>query len=155
MKNRASKWLLILAVAGGSTLPSAQAADYGIQLKESQTKHQRPEDAIDMIPFLGSIPKSFLVGDGYKMRLTAKELRIDHMGNRSASPAHRRNCMVGISYSTPVAGFFSSRIDIPFMSADKPAIENWTRNSLGDYVIFLSRQPVDKAAVRLIATARF
>jgi hypothetical protein len=153
MKNRMGAWMVILA-AGIWAAPCAQASSYK-STPDAETKYQRPEDLLDMIPFLGQLPKSFLIGDGFKMRLTTKELRIDHMGTRSQTPAHKRNCMIGFSYSTPVAGFFTSRIDIPLMAADKPAVEYWTRSSLGDYVIFLSRTPVERAQLRLVATARF
>src|SRR5438105_4603063 len=97
-------------LAGGmalflSAMPGARpaaAVDYASQVRDNQTKYQRPDDLVDLIPFLGSIPKTFLFGDGYKMKLGVQDLRIDHMAYHSHAPASKRLCLIGVSYTTPV-----------------------------------------------------
>jgi hypothetical protein len=152
---RMGSMFLGLGIMGALVVP-AHASDYAAQVKAAtDTKYRNPEDMLDMIPFLGQIPRTFLIGDGFKMRLTTKELRIDHMGTRSHNPASGRNCMIGFSYTTPVAGFFTYRVDLPLLHAATPALEDWSRSSLGDYVVYLSKTPVDRASLRLVLTAKF
>jgi hypothetical protein len=131
------------------------ASPYAAPPKAADSKYQRPEDLLDLIPFLGEIPRTFLIGDGFKMRLSGQELRIDHMGRQSRAPASQRNCLIGLSYTTPVAGFFTSRVDLPLFHAATPKWEDWGVSSLGDYVVYLSRGATDIPLFRLVATARF
>jgi len=143
-----------MAMALGRFSP-ARAEDYSTKVNAGEvSKYQHPEDLLDMVPFLSEIPRSFLIGDGYKMKISSRELRIDHMANDTHAPASRRNCSLGLSYTTPVA-FFTSRVDIPFFSADTLAWDSWTRNSVGDYVVYFSKTPVDASSVRLVLSARF
>jgi hypothetical protein len=141
-------WFLAVAHAKGENL------NYTAQIQAQQSKYQTPEDMIDKIPFLGDIPRSFLMGDGYTMKLSGTQLRIDHMANHSHSKGEKRTCMVGLSYTTPVA-FFTTRIDIPIFNSPTLAFDDWSRSSLGDYVVYMSRLPVDHAALTLALTARF
>src|SRR5438128_817386 len=102
----AAGWFLAVAHAKGETI------NYTSQLKSQESKYQKPEDLLDKVPFLGDIPRTFLVGDGFTMKLSVNQLRIDHMGHRSKSKGANRTCMVGVSYITPVA-FFTTRVDVP------------------------------------------
>lgn len=150
-------WLMSLGLALSCTSQVKAAApslvDYSTQQKAEQSKYQRPEDLLDMIPFFGEIPRTFLIGDGFKMKLSADSLRIDHMGHRSRTPAHKRTCMVGLSYTTPVA-FFTTRVDLPLLSAANLQ-DTWEVATLGDYVAYFSRTPAASASFKLVATARF
>ena len=97
---------------------------------------------IDKIPFLGDIPRTFLMGDGYTMKLSGKELRIDHMGDHSNSKGNQRTCMVGLSYVTPVA-FFTTRIDLPLFHSPTLAlvrlVQKFLRRLCGLYVPLAGR----------------
>ncbi len=141
-------WFLAIAHAKGDTI------NYAAQIQEQETKYKTPEDLIDKIPFLGDIPRTFLMGDGYTMKLSGTQLRIDHMAEDSHSKGEKRTCMVGLSYITPVA-FFSTRIDIPIFNSPTLAFSDWSRSSLGDYVMYMSRTPVSHPALTLALTARF
>ncbi len=144
----AAGWFLAVAHAKGETV------NYTAQIKSQETKYKTPEDLIDKIPFLGEIPRTFLVGDGYTMKLSGMQLRIDHMARNSHSKGEKRTCMVGLSYTSPVA-FFTTRIDVPIFHSPTLALSDWSRSSLGDYVVYMSRLPVDHAALTLAITARF
>ena len=144
----AAGWFLAIAHAKGESI------NYAAQVQAQESKYKSPEDLIEKIPFLGDIPRSFLMGDGYTMKLSGMQLRIDHMGNDSHSKGEKRNCMVGVSYITPVA-FFTTRVDVPIFHSPTLALEDWSRSSLGDYVVYMSRLPVDHAALTLSLTARF
>jgi len=144
----AAGWFLAVAHAKGETL------NYTSQIQAQAPKYNTPEDLIEKIPFLGDIPRSFLMGDGYTMKLSGTQLRIDHMGNHSDSKGEKRACMVGVSYITPVA-FFTTRIDIPIFHSPTLAMSDWSRSSMGDYVVYMSRLPVDHSALTLSLTARF
>ena len=144
----AAGWFLAVAHARGETV------NYTSQLKAQETKYRTPEDLLDKIPFLGNIPRSFLLGDGYSMKLSVQELRIDHMGRHSRSKGENRTCMVGVSYTTPVA-FFTTRIDVPIFHSPTLALSDWQVSSLGDYVAYMSHVPVDHASLSLAITARF
>jgi len=144
----AAGWFLAVAHAKGETM------NYAVQVQAQDTQYKTPEDLISKIPFLGEIPRTFLMGDGYTMKLSGRQLRIDHMGNSSHTQGNQRTCMVGLSYTTPVA-FFTSRIDIPLFTSPTLALADWSRSSLGDYVVYMSRSPVDHAALTLALTARF
>ena len=114
-----------------------------------------PEDLLDKIPFLANIPRSFIMGDGFKMRLSGHELRVDHMGYRSHHDRNPENCTFGFSYTTPVAGFFTYRLDLPLAHSQTMALEDWSKSSLGDYAFYFSRAPVDHPTIKLLLSARF
>lgn len=147
--------LAVLSVAWLMS-PAAAATQYAQQVRSEAATSDSPEDVVlKMFPFLNLIPRSFLIGDGYHVKLTQTEMRIDHMGYKSHAPMAKRTCMVGLTYMTPVA-FFSSRIDIPLFASDKLTdMSSWTASSFGDYVLFLSRNPVDHPVIQLTASARF
>jgi hypothetical protein len=88
------------------------------------------------------------------MKLTANQMRIDHMGRDSRSKGDRRTCMLGFSYTAPVA-FFTTRIDIPIFHSPTMALSDWSRDTPGDYVIYMSRLPVAHPTLTLMLTARF
>ena len=144
----AAGWFLAIAHAKGETM------NYTSQLKAQETKYQKPEDLLDKIPFLGEIPRTFLMGDGYTMKLSVNQLRIDHMGRNSRSKGEKRSCMVGLSYTTPVA-FFTTRVDVPIFHSPTLAWADWSRSSVGDYVVYMSRLPADHASLTLSLSARF
>jgi hypothetical protein len=144
----AAGWFLAVAHARGDV------ANYATQVKSQDSQYKTPEDVLDKIPFLGEIPRTFLMGDGYSMKLTVDQMRIDHMGNHSHTKGVNRTCMLGVSYTTPVA-FFTTRIDLPIFSSPTLALSDWQTNSLGDYVVYMSRLPVDHATLMLSLTARF
>jgi len=149
----------VFFILAGAVLlaPQARAASYNLKddSKASQTKYQRPEDLLDKIPFLSDIPRTFLIGDGFKMDLSLDHLRIDHMGSRSRNPVSRRTCLFGLSYTTPVAGFFTSRVDLPLLSAAEFRWSEWTPCSLGDYVAFFSNGVSEGPSFRLVLSAKF
>jgi hypothetical protein len=112
------------------------------------------DDAVASIPILSKLSRAFLIGDGYKLKLTGKELRIDHMGDDSRLPVSHRNCMISLNYDAPVA-FFGSSLEIPLISA-AGLNSQWNTSSLGDYVAHFSKDStVDHAVVGLKLTARF
>ena len=61
---------------------------------------------------MGKIPHSFLVGDGFKFKLSGKELRIDHMADHSRAPVSHRNCMLSLNVASPVAMDFDENGDL-------------------------------------------
>ncbi len=144
----AAGWFLAVAHAKGDTI------NYATQAKSQDSQYKTPDDVLDKIPFLGEIPRTFLMGDGYTMKLSIDQLRVDHMGNHSHTKGVNRTCMVGVSYTTPVA-FFTTRVDLPIFSSPTLALSDWQANSLGDYVVYMSRLPVDHATLMLSLTARF
>jgi hypothetical protein len=155
-RRRAFLWLLIMTL--GWLLSRGHANAYALDVNQPPTPashYQRPEDLFDMIPILGKLPRTFLIGDGYKMKLSGDHLRIDHMGSQSKSTIPRRDCMIGISYVRPVAGFFTSRVELPLFYAPEPKMSEWSMNSLGDYVAFFSKGASESSSVRLAFSAKF
>ena len=113
------------------------------------------EDAVASIPILSRIPRSFIIGDGFRFKLSGLELRIDHMGTHSNAPANKRNCLIGFSYATPVS-FFGSRIELPLFHAENLKLSDWGFNTPGDYVVHLSKDAsVENPTLGLSATVRF
>jgi len=133
----------------------AEHVDFTSQLKSQETKYKTPEDMFSMIPFIGQIPRTFLIGDGYHFKLSGQELRIDHMGTRSNSPAGKRNCLISLNFAAPTA-FFGSSLELPLFHAESFHIADWERNSMGDYVLHLSKDSaVEHPTIGLKASARF
>jgi len=145
-------------LAGLTALGSSAYADIYVPKGSTQSRVptvQSADDVIASIPVLSKIPRSFIVGDGFRFKLSGMELRIDHMGTNSKSAGAKRNCMIGFSYATPVA-FFGSRIDIPFFHAENLKADNWGMNTPGDYVLRFSKDAsVQHPTLGLMATARF
>jgi len=144
----AAGWFLAVAHA------KAEQVKFDSPTKAADSNYKSPEDVIGMIPFLGDIPRSFLFGDGYTMKLSGTQMRIDHMGRDSRSNGAQRTCMFGVSYTTPVA-FFTTRVDIPIFHSPTLALSDWSRDSVGDYVIYMSRLPVNHSSLTLTLSARF
>jgi hypothetical protein len=113
------------------------------------------DDAVKSLPVLSKIPTSFLVGDGFKVKLSGMELRIDHMGTHSKAVVAKRNCMLSISYASPVA-FFGTRLDLPLITAQTLKTSAWEMNTPGDYVLRFSKDAsVQHPVLGLSFTARF
>src|SRR3954462_14451787 len=129
------QWVkLAIALAGVAALGSRASADVYMPNGRSHSSVQvikSADDAVASIPFLSKLSRSFLIGDGFKVKMTGMELRIDHMGTHSTSGGSRRNCMVGFSYATPVA-FFGSRIDVPLFHSETLQWADWGMNTPGD-----------------------
>ncbi|OGR89364.1 MAG: hypothetical protein A2992_08160 [Elusimicrobia bacterium RIFCSPLOWO2_01_FULL_59_12] len=153
------KIMCAFGVLAGLVLVSP-SSNAGVYLGEGNGKDRVPtiksaEDAISSIPILKKIPTSFIVGDGFRFKLTGMSLRIDHMGTKSRAPAHKRNCLVSFSYSTPVS-FFGSRIEVPVFHSESLALSKWGVNTLGDYVVHLSKDAsADRPVMGLMVSARF
>ncbi|HVO32784.1 MAG TPA: hypothetical protein VMU17_02645 [Elusimicrobiota bacterium] len=154
MKIRAGAWLLVAACSWMCSAVNATPTTYASDVRNAETKYRTPEDVLNTVPVINSIPRSFLFGDGYHVHLNRAELEIDHMTLHTRAPVSGNQCMIGLSYMAPTA-FFSTRFDVPLFSAKTPAWSDWTMNSLGDYVLRLSRDSVDAPSIRLVATARF
>jgi hypothetical protein len=115
---------------------------------------QSAEEVVSSIPGIAKIPRSFVIGDGFKLKLTEKYLRIDHMGTNSRAPVTRRHCLLSFHFASPVA-FFGSTVDLPIMNANHLR-SRWGMSSLGDYVLQFSKDaPVESPTVGLRLTARF
>lgn len=146
-------------VAGFLLKGQAEATplNMGAQAKAGETpsKYQKPEDLLDMIPFLSDIPRNLIFGNGYKMKLGVSSMRIDHMGYRSSTAKNARDCMIGFSYTTPVAGFFTSRVDLPLVHSATPSPKDWSMSSLGDYTAYFSRGAAEAPSVKFVITAKF
>jgi hypothetical protein len=140
--------LSMIAGASGFTHSSAD-------VKSQETMYKTPEQALDVLPFISAIPRSFFFGDGYRMKFNGQELQIDHMGYRSTAPANKRTCLISLSMLSPVA-FFGSRIDFPIFHSATLYPPDWQTGSLGDYVLHFSKTAaVDHPTIQITVTARF
>ena len=157
MKIKRSHLLMGLVFLAGAAQAVATPIQtkFGAEAKAGETKFRRPEDLLDMVPFLSGIPRHFILGNGFKMKLGVDNLRIDHMGYRSSTRKDARDCMVGFSYTTPVAGFFTTRIDLPLVTSITPRVQDWTVSRLGDYTAYFSRGAAAGPSLRFVLTAKF
>jgi hypothetical protein len=149
---------LLASVIGLSCVcPSAHADVY--TSAHNQGQHGLPpiessEDAVARIPVLGKIPHSFLIGDGFKFKMTGKELRIDHMADHSRMPVSHRACMFSLNIASPVA-FFGTSVEIPLVSAES-FHSGLNTSSAGDYVLHFSKDAtVDSPTFGFHVSARF
>jgi len=122
---------------------------------EPQSHYQSPEDLIDMIPVLNQLPRNFIWGRGYVMKVEGQTLRIDHRISQTGAATKRSDCTIGFSYVTPVAGFFTSRIDLPLFYSQTPSFSSLAFNSMGDYATSFSRGATDARSLRFIVSAKF
>jgi hypothetical protein len=122
---------------------------------EPQSHYQSPEDLIDMIPVLNQLPRNFIWGRGYVMKVSGQTLRIDHRIAQATAATKRTDCTIGFSYVTPVAGFFTSRIDLPLFYSQTPNFSSLAFNSMGDYVTSFSRGVSDNRSLRFVVSAKF
>jgi len=144
-------------LAGLAVVASTSHADVylGSSKKYESTPIKSAEDAVSALPLLKKIPTSFLVGDGFRFKLNSTALRIDHMGTRSNAPVQKRNCLVSLSYTAPVA-FFGSRVEVPVFFSESPQLSKWGVNTLGDYVVHLSKDAdVKRPILGLSISAKF
>jgi hypothetical protein len=144
----AAGWFLAVAHAHGETF------NYKAGAASQQTSYKTPEDMIDMVPVLNQLPRAMTLGQGYLINLTSEQVRINHR-SRETRKTKADPCMIGLSYSTPVAGSLSSQIDLPLFHATELVASDWSRNSLGDYQVTMSRMAVDHAILKLAFSARF
>ena len=115
---------------------------------------QSADDAVAHIPILAKIPHSFIIGDGFKFKLSGKELRIDHMADHSRAPVSRRNCLISLNIASPVA-FFGTSMELPLFNTDS-VMSGWSNSSLGDYVMHFSKDAtVNSPTFGLKVSARF
>jgi hypothetical protein len=112
------------------------------------------DDAVSSVPVLSRLTRSFLVGDGFKFKLSGTELRVDHMATDSSAPVSQRNCMISLNFNSPVA-FFGSSVELPLLHASNVG-SNWGTSSFGDYVAHFSKDAsVEHPTIGLKVTARF
>src|SRR5258708_2983295 len=152
--NRYMVGLGVLAGLAG-LCASAQATVYvSKDQKNGLPPIQSSEDAVSRVPVLGKIPHSFLVGDGFKIKLSGTELRIDHMADHSRPPLTHRNCMISLNVASPIA-FFGSSMELPLMNAQTVS-SGWSTSSRGDYVLHFSKDATVAAPpLGLRVSARF
>jgi hypothetical protein len=156
MKN--SRYMLGLMVLAGLA-GSGSTAGANVYTPKGQVRNGIPpitssEDAVSSIPLLAKIPHSFLIGEGFKFKLSGDELRIDHMADHSRAPVSRRNCLISFNFASPVA-FFGSSMELPLVNAES-LTSGWSASSLGDYVLHLSKDaPVPHPTIGLKVSARF
>ncbi len=147
------KIVMVMGLVGVASM--ARGDVYLGEAKRQATNVKSAEEIVSSLPILKKIPTSFLIGDGFKFKFNGQSLRIDHMGTGSVAPAHKRNCLVSFSFSSPVA-FFGSRVDVPLMFSETPEISKWRFNTLGDYVMNFSKDAdTEHPVVGLSITARF
>jgi len=147
-------WGVGLAVLVGACLSARADVYLPKDLAHSATHPiQSAEDAVASVPGLSKIPRSFLIGDGFKFKLSGQELRIDHMATHSRAPVSHRNCMISMDLASPVA-FFGSSMEIPLFNG--PNLSSWGVSSLGDYVLHFAKDTaVAHPTAGLKISARF
>jgi hypothetical protein len=115
---------------------------------------QSAEDAVSRVPGLRKFARGLFIGDGFKMKLSGTELRIDHMATQTRAPMTRRTCMVSINVASPVA-FFGSSMELP-LATSSGLSTGWGMTSLGDYVLHFSKNAtVESPTFGLKVSARF
>jgi hypothetical protein len=146
----ASVWTGLVCVC-----PTAQADVYTGRAESRQIAPIRSaEDVVAELPVIARIPRSFVIGDGFKIKLTQSDLRIDHMATNSRAPVSRRQCMLSFHVASPVA-FFGSQMELPILNATSLK-SRWNMSSLGDYVLMFSKDaPVESPTFGLRLSARF
>jgi len=155
MKNLGWAGLGVVGLLAGVCMTSQADVYIPKDLNKSVTQPvQSAEDAVSRVPGLRKMAHGFFIGDGFKMKLSGTELRIDHMATQSRAPMARRTCMVSLNMSSPVA-FFGSSMELPL--ATSPKLGNgWAMTSLGDYVLHFSKDaPVASPTLGFKLTARF
>ena len=157
IKRRSLYWLFVLTIGWLLCRPHLAHAlplDLNKGAEEPRSRFQSPEDLIELIPVLNQLPRSFVFGRGYTLKLSGQSLRINHFVKRRKEAPRRRDCFLGLSYVTPVAGFFTSRIDVPLFYAPTPSVAAWSVNNMGDYAATFSRG-TQTQALRLAFNAKF
>lgn len=154
-ERRAFLWLLIMTLGWLVSRPhSAHALPLDLH-KEPPSHYQSPEDIIDMIPLLNQIPRNFIWGRGYVMKVAGQTIRIDHRIAQIKGAPKRGDCTIGFTYVTPVAGFLTSRIDLPLFYSQTANFSALAFNSMGDYVTSFSRGAANTRSLRLVVSTRF
>ena len=158
MKTRRRSWLWLLALTLGWLLSRphlAHALVVDFNKDAVQPSHyQSPEDLIDLIPLINELPRSFIWGRGYSMKIAGQSLQINHLNAPAKAVAHYRTCSIGFSYVTPVAGFMTSHIEVPLIYSPTPDFSSWSMNNVGDYIASFSRGH-ESPSLRLALSAKF
>jgi len=157
LQRRSLFWLMLMTLSWLLCKPHtahAYAPDLNKAAEPQASKYKSPEDLIDLIPVVNHVPRTFLWGRGYVMRLSGQTLRIDHRLQSKNPTVHRGDCTLGFSYVTPVAGFFTTRIDMPLFYSNSINMSEMSFNRMGDYVTSFSRG-ADTPSLRLVFSAKF
>jgi|GEM_PF-2528694 len=156
-QRRAFYWLLVLTLGWLLSKPHsahAQAYNLNTAAEEQPSHYKSPEDLIELIPVVNHLPRTYNWGRGYIVKLSGQSLRIDHRINQTHATVKRGDCTIGFSYVTPVAGFFTSRIDLPLFYSQKANFSEVSFNRMGDYVTYFSRG-TDTQSIRFLISSRF
>jgi hypothetical protein len=144
----AAGWFLAVSHARGETV------NYATDQKAEATAYRTPQDMLDMVPGLKEIPKTITLGQGYLIDFGGNQLHVNYR-TRESRKAKKQICTLGLSYTTPVAGFFSSQLNLPLMGATDLMSSDWSRNSLGDYEVVMNRMAVSHPILKLAFSAHF
>jgi hypothetical protein len=158
MKKLAKIWPSIMFVGYLLTPVSSEA----LQTATRQTFEEpgyymepTPASAADYMPWY-AIPNRFLFSGGYYADLSITELKIDHVSQNSKCTRKNRTFMISASYETPVGtNFFSTRMDVPLLFADRFSVTRLAPASVGDYVLHLSNSPMEYGAGFIRVSTRF
>ena len=90
------------------------------------------------------------------MHLNITEMRIDHVSDDSHCTRRNRTFMISAGFAQPIGNrLFSSRFELPLLSADRMAVSRLHSASVGDYVIHMSDAPMYSSSAQLLLSARF
>lgn len=115
----------------------------------------RPTTVVDFLPWY-AVPDRYLFSGGYFMHLNITEMRIDHVANNSRCTPRNRMFMISASFAQPIGhDLFSSRFELPLVSADRLNVARLRPAAVGDYVAHFSNAPLSSAVLGISLTARF
>jgi hypothetical protein len=153
-----SRALLALFTLALCPWPSGAEINTSIAAYEAkilEPRFQDRKDAYRDYSGVSMLPRRFIFTGDYAMKLTVTEMRIDHVAALSRCTVPKRVCMLSLSYAQPVGtDFFTSRFDFPLFSASSLG-SDWSRASLGDYIVYLSNHALYSRTVKLLGSARF
>src|SRR5438045_942935 len=141
MKNK--RWARVGMIVISGLLSFSQLVCADVYTPSAHGRSQIPsiksaDDAVSSVPLLGRLTRSFVVGDGFKFKLSGTELQIDHMATDSRAPMSQRNCMLSINFISPVS-FFGSSVELPLLHSSNLG-SNWGADTFGDYVAHFSKE---------------
>jgi len=141
----------LLTPVSGHTVPAVLRS----YIEPTQEVNLPPSSPASYMPWY-ALPSRFLFSGGYFMKLSVTELQIDHVADNSRCTRKNRTFMISASFEQPVGReFFSSRVDLPLVSADRFSVSRLAPASVGDYVLFLSNTQLDNPAAYIRLSARF
>ena len=144
----AAGWFLAVSHVHGETV------NYATDQKAEGSAYRTPEDMIDMLPGLKDVPKTFAFGQGYLVDFGGNQLHVNYRTHDSRKQK-KQICTLGLSYTTPVAGFFSSQLNLPLIGASDLRSADWTHNQLGDYEVVMNKTVANHPVLKLAFSARF